>query len=31
MGLYGMETAREYAWPEITDRILALYETVRLN
>jgi len=25
MGLYGIETARAYAWPRIADRILALY------
>lgn len=25
MGLYGLETARAYAWPRIADRILALY------
>ena len=26
MGLYGQETAREYAWPRIADRIVSLYE-----
>ena len=28
MGFYGMEMAKDYAWPRIADRILALYETV---
>lgn len=25
MGLYGMEMAKEYAWPRIADRVVALY------
>jgi D-inositol-3-phosphate glycosyltransferase len=29
MGLYGMELARDFAWPNIADRIVALYETAR--
>lgn len=28
MGLYGMETARRFAWPKIADQIVALYEKV---
>jgi D-inositol-3-phosphate glycosyltransferase len=28
MGLYGMEMAREYAWPRIADRVVALYQNL---
>ena len=31
MGLYGMEMAREYAWPKIADRVMALYEALRAS
>lgn len=28
MGLYGMELAKEYAWPRIADRVVALYRSL---